>query len=94
MNAKLGQYTQAETYAQQAITGTSQALGVNHPNVLYCMTTLEQVYQQQHKYLEARLCYEKALSIGERVNLHLQEHPHYQAARQLLSTIPELGNMI
>jgi tetratricopeptide (TPR) repeat protein len=87
MDAKLGLYAQAETYAQQAIANTSQTLGVDHPNVLYCMTTLGQIYQRQQKYLEARLCYEKALSIGERVNL--QQHPHYLAARQLLETIPE-----
>lgn len=82
LNAKLQHYALAESYAQLAITNTSQALGVNHPNVLYCLTILGQIYQQQSKNQNARLCYEKAISIGERVGL--REHPHYLAACQLL----------
>lgn len=82
LNARLQQYVQAESYAQLAITNTSQALGVNHPNVLYSIIVLGQIYQQQRKDQNARLCYEKALSIGERVGL--RGHPHYLAAFRLL----------
>lgn len=87
LNARLKQYAQAETYAQMAITNTSYTLGVNHPNVLRCLTALGQIYQQQEKHQNARLCYEKAIFIGDRVGL--QTHPYYQAARQALETLQE-----
>ncbi len=78
-NARLQQYPAAEAYGLRAITVTAEALGLGHPSMLDRLNVLADIYQQQGKLKEARVCYEKVLSIGERASL--QQHPSYRAAR-------------
>lgn len=77
--AQLQHYPVAETYGLRAITVTAEALGPAHPGVLGRLNILADIYRQQGKLKEARLCYEKVISIGERAGL--QQHSSYRSAR-------------
>lgn len=85
LHARLQNYRAAEIHATSAITTTSQALGVNHPKVLYGLLVLSQIYLQQDKHQQARLCLEKALSTGDVVGL--QQHPYYKDAQRQLEAL-------
>ncbi len=69
----LKRYVEAEQLAQRAVESKVKALGINHPDVLLALDHLGRVYAEQGKQREARLCYEKALSIADRVQL--RRHP-------------------
>jgi tetratricopeptide (TPR) repeat protein len=69
----LKRYVEAETLAQRAVESKVKALGINHPDVLLTLDHLGRVYAEQGKQREARLCYEKALSIADQVQL--RRHP-------------------
>lgn len=90
-NAQLRQYASAEIYAQRALTTTTRALGINHFKVLLCLNTMASIYQQQGKLNDAVLCYQKTLSIGERVGL--QQHQFYLAARRELLKLRLAGSL-
>jgi hypothetical protein len=77
--AQLQQFALAETYAQQAVTSTAQAMGISHHQVLQYLNNLGQLYQQQEKKAEARACYEKTVSICEHTGQ--QQHQHCRDAR-------------
>jgi tetratricopeptide (TPR) repeat protein len=88
MNMWLNKYVDAEAFAHRAVVSTTNALGIAHPDVLLALHQLGQVYEEQGKLNRARQCYEKALSIGERVALHT--HPYYTqvvSALALLKTV-------
>ena len=85
LHARLQEYRAAEIHATSAITTTSQALGINHPKVLYGLLVLSQIYLQQGKHQQARLCLEKALSTGDVVGL--QQHPYYKDVQRQLEAL-------
>lgn len=69
----LKRYAEAETLAQRAVESKVKALGINHPDVLLALDQLGRIYSEQGKQQQARLCYEKAISIGDQVQL--RRHP-------------------
>lgn len=75
LNCLLKNYRAAEAFSQRAILTVARALGANHHDVLLYLDNLGHIYAEQSKQQEARLCYEKAIAIGDRAGL--QEHPHY-----------------
>jgi tetratricopeptide (TPR) repeat protein len=76
---RLQQFRLAETYAQQVVTTTSAALGINHPQVLAALNALGRIYQLQNKKEEARACFQKTVSLAER--LGQGDSPWVTAAR-------------
>src|SRR5579875_112710 len=65
----LKRYTEAETLAQRAVESKVKTLGINHPDVLLALDHLGRLYAEQGKQREARLCYDKAISMADQVQL-------------------------
>ena len=85
MNRTLKNYVDAEVFAHRAVVSKSSALGINHPDVLFTLDQLGQIYAEQGKLKEARQCYEKALTIGEKVDL--SHNPLYDTVRYDLARL-------
>ncbi|GCE03098.1 tetratricopeptide repeat protein [Dictyobacter aurantiacus] len=85
MNRALKNYGEAEAFAHRAVVSKSSALGINHPDVLLTLDLLGHIYTDQDKLPEARQCYEKALTIGEKVEL--TRNPIYNTLRYDLALL-------
>jgi tetratricopeptide (TPR) repeat protein len=85
MNRALKNYVDAEAFAHRAIVSKSSALGINHPDVLLTLDQLGHIYAEQGKLKEARQCYEKALTIGDTVDL--SHNPIYNTVRYDLALL-------
>lgn len=73
LNGLLKRYPRAESLAQRAVESKVKALGINHPDVLLALDYLGRIYAEQGKQQQAKLCYERAISIGDQVQL--RHHP-------------------
>jgi tetratricopeptide (TPR) repeat protein len=59
------QYLRAEPLFQQALRIWEQVLGSKHPNMIYPLTSLAELYREQGKYERAEELYQRALHIRE-----------------------------
>jgi tetratricopeptide (TPR) repeat protein len=62
-----GQYQEAEPLRQEALAIGEKLHGVNHPNTVYLLNNLANLYWDRGKYDEAEPLYQRALAIREKV---------------------------
>ena len=75
LNCLLKQYSVAETFSQRAILTSARTVDTDYQDMLLSLDNLGRIYEQQDRRQEAKSCYEKAISIGDRVGL--QNHRYY-----------------
>ena len=63
---KCGQYAQAESFCELALSISQETLGREHPDVALYLNDLGLLYQTQSKYTQALPLYEQALAIREK----------------------------
>ncbi|MBI3796166.1 MAG: tetratricopeptide repeat protein [Deltaproteobacteria bacterium] len=72
-----GEYAQAESLWQRALTIQERALGPEHPNVVITLFSLARLYQERGEYARAESLWQRALVIQERTLG--PEHPNVAA---------------
>ncbi len=68
-----GQYAQAVTLAEEALTLARQLWGEEYPNIATSLNNLAGLYESQGRYAEAQPLYQQALEINKR--LFAGDHP-------------------
>jgi tetratricopeptide (TPR) repeat protein len=68
-----GQYAQARSLAEKALTLARQLWGDEHPNIATSLNNLAYLYKSQGRYAEAQPLYEQALEMRKR--LFAGDHP-------------------
>ena len=81
----MGQFPEALTYQQKAISIVEQVLGKNHPDLATCYNNLSVIYQDMGQFPEALTYQQKAIAIREQVLA--QNHPDLATSYSNLSII-------
>ncbi len=85
LNARAGNYAEAQTLTLRALSSRMAGQGVQHPEVLQTLLQLGQYYAAQHKENEAEACYKKVIALGE--TLKLRHHLVYSGAKYQLALL-------